>query len=347
MPFFSVIVPVYNVAPWLRECLDSILAQTFADWECVCVDDGSTDGSGAILDEYASKDARFRVIHQTNKGVSAARNRALDAIQGTFFLFVDGDDAIVPDSLDCFEKALRETESDALLSHPYHAFLSRKEWEKPNTGFEILSSNVQPLKILAGRFQANGYVMSRVFRRSVFGSVRFPAGVAMAEDVRFQSDCLCLAAKWTVIRKDYYYYRIGRPGAATKGSSTQMCLENVDALAYVVRNMRTRMKASDENVRAYVRRFGGMYRRHLTLVFRQWRELPFEDRSRTIDCVRRCRDAVGGWPFRFSDRLRLLFWEARLREAPFLLLAFSDRAADSISRRTKKLFKRHNFRNMK
>ena len=74
-PFFSVIIPVYNVAPYLRECLDSVLKQTFTDWEAICVDDGSTDESGAILDEYAAKDKRFRVIHQANAGVSAPSKR--------------------------------------------------------------------------------------------------------------------------------------------------------------------------------------------------------------------------------------------------------------------------------
>lgn len=77
-PFFSIIIPVYNVAPYLRECLDSVLAQTFTDWECLCVADGSTDDSGIILDEYAQKDPRFRVFHKKNGGVSAARNLALD-----------------------------------------------------------------------------------------------------------------------------------------------------------------------------------------------------------------------------------------------------------------------------
>jgi len=72
-PFFSIIIPVYNVAPYLRECLDSVLAQTFTDWEAICVDDGSTDGSGAILDEYAAKEPRIKVIHPKNAGVGAAR----------------------------------------------------------------------------------------------------------------------------------------------------------------------------------------------------------------------------------------------------------------------------------
>lgn len=95
-PFFSIIIPVYNVAPYLRACLEGVLAQSFGDWECLCVDDGATDGSGAILDEYAKRDARFRVFHQRNGGVSAARNRALGLVRGEFVCFVDGDDVPYP-----------------------------------------------------------------------------------------------------------------------------------------------------------------------------------------------------------------------------------------------------------
>ena len=93
-PYFSIIIPVYNVAPYLRECLDSVLAQTFTDWEAICVDDGSTDGSGAILDEYVAKDSRFRVVHQRNAGVSAARNVALEVAKGEWVTFLDADDKI-------------------------------------------------------------------------------------------------------------------------------------------------------------------------------------------------------------------------------------------------------------
>ena len=95
-PFFSIIIPVYNVAPYLRECLDSVLAQTFSDWECLCVDDGSTDESGAIIDEYAQKDPRFRVFHKKNGGVSSARNLALDNVKGEWIGFLDGDDVLAP-----------------------------------------------------------------------------------------------------------------------------------------------------------------------------------------------------------------------------------------------------------
>ena len=95
----AILIPVYNAEKYLRECLDSVLAQTFPDWEAICVDDGSTDGSGAILDEYAAKDGRFRVIHQKNAGVSAARNAALDVAKGEWVCFVDADDVIDRDWL--------------------------------------------------------------------------------------------------------------------------------------------------------------------------------------------------------------------------------------------------------
>lgn len=93
-PLISVIVPVYHVQFYLRECLDSLLQQTYKNLEIILVDDGSTDGSEEICDEYGRKDVRVRVIHQTNRGPSAARNAGLDCVQGEYIAFVDGDDVV-------------------------------------------------------------------------------------------------------------------------------------------------------------------------------------------------------------------------------------------------------------
>lgn len=93
-PKVSVIVPVYNVEKYLRRCLDSIANQDFCDFECICVDDGSTDGSGKILDEYAQRDDRFVVIHKKNGGVSSARNVGLRKMHGQYVTFVDADDVL-------------------------------------------------------------------------------------------------------------------------------------------------------------------------------------------------------------------------------------------------------------
>ena len=97
MPTISVIVPVYNVEKYLRCCVDSILAQTFTDIEVLLVDDGSTDSSGAICDEYAQLDRRVRVFHKTNGGVSSARNLGLDEATGRWIMFVDSDDKVSPE----------------------------------------------------------------------------------------------------------------------------------------------------------------------------------------------------------------------------------------------------------
>ena len=115
MPYFSIIIPVYNVAPYLRECLDSVLAQSYHDWEAICVDDGSCDESCAILSEYARRDARVRVVSQANAGVVAARLNGFEHSYGDRILFLDGDDQMRPEALDALEKAHVETDSPLIV----------------------------------------------------------------------------------------------------------------------------------------------------------------------------------------------------------------------------------------
>ena len=107
-PLISIIVPVYNTARWLPRCLDSIQNQTFTDWECILSDDGSTDESGVICDEYAAKDPRFRVIHKENGGVSSARNAGLDKAAAPVILFADADDMLAPDLMEQACRLLKE-----------------------------------------------------------------------------------------------------------------------------------------------------------------------------------------------------------------------------------------------
>lgn len=107
----SVIVAVYNVKPYISQCIDSICKQTYSPMEIILVDDGSTDGSGDICEEYAAKDQRIHVIHQKNKGLSGARNAALDVMQGDYMTIVDGDDYVLPDA---FAHAIRIMEENDL-----------------------------------------------------------------------------------------------------------------------------------------------------------------------------------------------------------------------------------------
>ena len=106
----SIIVPVYRVAATLRRCVDSIISQTFTDWELILVDDGSPDECGAICDEYAGKDSRIRVIHKANGGLSDARNAGMKVAEGEFVTFVDSDDYIRQDTYEQVMKMASEEE---------------------------------------------------------------------------------------------------------------------------------------------------------------------------------------------------------------------------------------------
>ena len=108
-PEISIIVPVYQVEKYLNECIDSILAQTFTDFELILVDDGSPDNCPAQCDAAAKRDSRVRVIHKQNGGVSTARNAGLDAAQGNWIAFVDSDDTAAPEYLEKMHKAVLET----------------------------------------------------------------------------------------------------------------------------------------------------------------------------------------------------------------------------------------------
>ena len=108
MTKISVIIPVFKVEAYLRKCLDSLIGQTFRDWEAICVDDGSPDLCGEILDRYAASDKRFKVIHKRNEGVSVARNKALELADGEWIMFLDSDDFLHPQTMEiCLDQAMK------------------------------------------------------------------------------------------------------------------------------------------------------------------------------------------------------------------------------------------------
>lgn len=231
-PFFSIIVPVYNVAPYLRECLDSVLAQTFADWECICVDDGSTDGSGGILDEYAAKDSRFRVFHQTNAGVSAARNKGLDEISASigeeigYVWFVDSDDSINPDSLFWLHDTIIQhgfpSSFSFLRSAVIEAEQSPHSWPKlpPPSDVEVFH-------------KINGRVV-RSHRTAVWGAIvnrkevckyRFE-NYAIGEDVLFIAEVLWNSTgPWISAEASLYFYRKRSDSAMNSAPSAKTVID--------------------------------------------------------------------------------------------------------------------------
>ncbi len=122
----SIIVPVYKVEPYLRKCVDSILAQTFTDFEVILVDDGSPDNSGKICDEYASKDSRVRVIHKENGGLSSARNAGIDVARGKYLGFVDSDDYIEKDMYELLYDNIVKEQADLSICGIYDIYAGKK-----------------------------------------------------------------------------------------------------------------------------------------------------------------------------------------------------------------------------
>ena len=124
-PVVSVIVPVYNAQKSLARCIDSILNQTFKDFELILLDDGSTDTSGEICDRYAEIDERVRVIHKENSGVSDTRNRGLDIAEGKYLQFLDSDDWITPEATGLFVRTVEENQCDMVIADFYRVIGER------------------------------------------------------------------------------------------------------------------------------------------------------------------------------------------------------------------------------
>lgn len=206
-PEFSIILPVYNVAPWLRRCLDSIVAQRFTDWECVCVDDGSTDESGVILDEYAAKDARFRVIHQKNQGVAGARQVALEHILGDWMVAIDPDDWVEPSHLKSLHDAIENGAPDMVWCNYYYDEGERSTFVSTN-GEARSEEHLKAL--LMGRLEGSlcNHTMSREFITR--HAVRFPPkGCDITEDLYFLSLVLIHHPKiqWVDVANYHYVHR--------------------------------------------------------------------------------------------------------------------------------------------
>lgn len=176
LPKISIIVPVYNVEKYLQRCLDSIIAQTFTDWECICIDDGSPDNSGKILDEYAAKDNRFVIIHKENGGVSSARNAGLDIARGRYIGFVDSDDWIECNMYECLYNDILETGADVVIC----GFFGQKCKNKPTVyGVE----EAQKLLFLPNGF--GGFSCLRLLVAERIQNVRYDTSIEYLEDTKF------------------------------------------------------------------------------------------------------------------------------------------------------------------
>lgn len=204
MEAISVIVPIYNMEKLMRKCLDSILAQTFQDYECLLIDDGSKDGSPAICDEYAAKDARFKAFHKPNGGLSDARNYGLAHANGEYTIFFDPDDWVDEDCLkDMYAKA-QETNTDMVMcdlwyNDPYRQRYSKQEPTSLNH-LDVLKD------LITGKVY--GFTVTKLIRKELYEKyvIHYPVGMYGCEDQYTMCKLLKNDIKIAYLPKAYYHY---------------------------------------------------------------------------------------------------------------------------------------------
>lgn len=227
----SVIVPIYRVEKYLPACIDSILNQTFTDFELILVDDGSPDRCPEICDETAKRDARVRVIHQANQGLSAARNAGIEAARGAWLSFVDSDDYIAPQFYEKLYQTAQRTDADCVMcsvqnvdesGKPIDSALMRVA-DEVKTGQEVLRK--------IGRDDVTPYLTAwnKLYRRKLFNTLRYPAG-RQNEDVFVFAELFCQVQRAVCVAEPLYFYR-KRIGSIMNSVVT---LRNLDEMwAYV------------------------------------------------------------------------------------------------------------------
>lgn len=223
MPKVSVIIPVFKVEQYLSTCVDSLLAQTFEDWECVLVDDGSPDGSGALCDEYAAKDRRFHAIHKENGGVSSARNVGLERVSGTYIYFMDSDDYVEPDALDILVREMEQgydmVSFNFVRELPDGTVLRYSPFKH---GIHSFSSNEECFSFACGRFldyEFGHETCFRMFRRDIIEKyhIRYCEESRLGEDMLFSLEYLLHCQSYKVLPDRLYHY-IKREGTLLTAS---------------------------------------------------------------------------------------------------------------------------------
>ena len=235
MPKVSMIVPVYRAEAYLHDCVDSILAQSFSDFELILVDDGSPDGCGDTCEEYAARDGRVRVLHQENQGQAAARNHALTIARGSWVCFVDSDDAVHPQMLECLWRAAEESGAPISMCRMLEAPVLPADFSAPvETVWQRLSMEEEPLTALFDEGNYPGWVAcAKLIRRELVEDYPFCPGRVYEDN---EAVCRWIYGAKTIARipNCLYFYRTN-PDSTTQSRFSMKKLDYLWALESIIR----------------------------------------------------------------------------------------------------------------
>ncbi len=267
----SVIVPVYNVRPYLEECLESVVAQTYQNLEILVIDDGSTDGSGEVCDQFAKKDSRIRVVHQENKGLGAARNVGLDLATGLVISFLDSDDAFLSNAIEKALNAMIATHADIALfkskSVKTEGRMNLEDFAEVNTSPPIqkgvYSREEAPWNLAYGKF--NHAVWNKIYASYLWQKIRFPEGTVY-EDVDTTFKIFDEATGTAVLDEPLVLYRKRLDSITATLSFIHIRDRNNASARYEAFNHSSNL-FSDEQIRRFRRnRITGLFSRYLYFI---------------------------------------------------------------------------------
>ena len=252
-PAISIIVPVYNMERYLKECLDSIKAQDFKNWECILVNDGSTDSSPSICDDYAAQDTRFKVIHKKNGGLSSARNAALKKASADYIGFVDADDWIEPNMYELLFNLIKENDADIAQTGYWNEYRGRKSTKHITSSTKIIDGASAMHEI--GFDRLPNYVWNKLHHRRII-NCEFPEGRNF-EDIFVYGQWLRNVRKMVLDPTPTYHYRM-RSGSIVHTDAAKnrydYFLSCIDRMKMVENIMGK--NTDQELIRAYIHKSG-------------------------------------------------------------------------------------------
>lgn len=213
-PFISVIIPAYNIEKYIVRCLESVCRQTYPNLEIIVVDDGSSDNTGRIADDFAKKDKRITVIHKENAGVSAARNTGLDCAQGDYIGFVDGDDMIDSDMYELLMQNALKYQADISHCGYQMVFPNRVDYYY-NTGEIFVQDNSQGVYDLVKADKVEPGLCNKLYRKELLDGIRLDENIRINEDFLFNYQMFKKAEKSVFEDVPKYHYMVRKNSAST------------------------------------------------------------------------------------------------------------------------------------
>lgn len=226
----SVIIPVYKVEKYIKQCVDSVLNQSFRDIEIILVDDGSPDDCGSICDSYAETDERVRVIHQKNMGLSAARNAGIEAAVGEYLMFVDSDDWVEQNFCKVPYELAEAHGADLVM------FCSTERLQNCGMPADGIKTEEEALWIIATPCGVGVAAWNKLYHRSIFESIRYPVG-RYYEDSAVIADVIHTAKRIYYSKAQLYNYR-HRRGSITMSRNEKVCTDHYEMTMLRAESMR-------------------------------------------------------------------------------------------------------------